>query len=53
MLQLTPQSLIFLATTYRQIRSDQALWVEGNWRKRCHHETSRIVQRVQNPPGQG
>ena len=34
-------------------RSDQALWVEGNWRKRCHHETSFIVQRVQNPPGQG
>jgi hypothetical protein len=32
---------------------DQALWVKGNWRMRCLHETLFVVQRVRIPPGQG
>jgi hypothetical protein len=32
---------------------DQARLVEGEWRLRCHHETSFVVQRVRILPGQG
>jgi hypothetical protein len=35
------------------MQCDQALLVEGDWRWRCLHETSFIVQRMRNPLGQG
>ena len=36
-----------------EIQCDQALWAEGNWRLRCHHETSHIVHWVHIPSGRG